>query len=216
MLTYSTPNTRRALTLCQAPGKLGVNRRQVRLWRECSPAGVGRCGRFLSLTWRNAWDSSHTSGFWEFRLWPFIPHRSPRLMGQGPRGGECSLPTPLLPDQCPSLKQTSDGLGQGKGAVRRGPRGLGAFGSEGGPCGREHRPIQAHRAHMSTCEDFFTPSRPAPGTPSRPCSARPAEGAWASVLPGSQPLVDTDVCPQVLSDPPWPLLPVPYPWLSKL
>lgn len=181
----------------------------------------GRCGRFLSLTWRNAWDSSHMSGFCEFRHWPFIPHRSPRLMGQGPQGGECSLPTSLLPAQCPSLKQTSEGIGQGKGAMRRGPRALGAFGSEGGPCGREHRPIQPHTARMSTYKDFFPPHSPpascfAPRAWSRPCSARPAEGAWASALPGSQPRVDTDVCPQVLSDPPLPLLPVPCPWLSKL
>lgn len=141
-------------------------------------------------------------------------------MGRGPWGGECFLPLPLLPAQCPLLKQTSEGLGQGQGAVRRGPRDLGAFGSEGGPCGREHRPIQPHTARGSTCEDFFpphsTPSRPAPGTPSRPCSARPAEGAWASLLSGSQPRVDTDVYPQVLSGPPCPLLPVPCPWLSKL
>lgn len=33
---------------------------------------------------------------------------------------------------------------------------------------------------------------------SGPCTALSAKAAWASVLPGSQPLSDTDVCPQVL------------------
>lgn len=57
---------------------------------------------------------------------------------------------------------------------------------------------------MDACEGSYPhhpqgmPSVPRSLVLSGPCTALSAKAAWASVLPGSQPLSDTDVCPQVL------------------